>query len=212
MTIALHDDSTRTPWHDISFVTHVATRCVRAFCTGALITFAALTVMLVGLDRLSGGEAGLSILGREVLIVRSGSMVPQFATGDAVIIRPVSRGEATELVRGDIVTFRTSVDNPTLVSHRIVEVTRDAQGGVAYVTRGDANASRDSTVLEPDRIVGVVTTHVSRGGYILHALQEPRLLLTLVIAFIFANLAVLMTRPPIHPETQPTTEKDMSHE
>jgi hypothetical protein len=53
---------------------------------------------------------------------------------------------------------------------------------------------------------------VSRGGYILHALQEPRLLLTLVIAFIFANLAVLMTRPPVHPETQPTTEKDMSHE
>ena len=144
--------------------------------------------------------------------MRSGSMVPQFATGDAVIIRPVSRGEATELVRGDIVTFRTSVDNPTLVSHRIVEVTRDAQGGVAYVTRGDANASRDSTVLEPDRIVGVVTTHVSRGGYILHALQEPRLLLTLVIAFIFANLAVLMTRPHVHPETQPTTEKDMSHE
>lgn len=202
MTIALHDDSTRTPRHDLSFATHLATRCVRAFCTGALITCAALTMALVGLDRFSGGDAGLGLLGREVLIVRSGSMDPEFSTGDAVIVRPISTPEARRLAAGDIVTFRSSDDNPTLVSHRIVEVTESDAGDIGYVTRGDANVSRDSTVLAPERIVGVVTSHVPRGGYVLHALQQPRLLLTLVIALILAQLAVLLTRPSFHPQTE----------
>lgn len=206
MTIALHDDSARTPWHDISFATHFATRCVRAVCTGALIMCAALTITLIGLDRFSGGDAGLGLLGREVLIVRSGSMVPEFSTGDAVIVRPISIPEARQLAAGDIVTFRSSDDNPALVSHRIVEVTRSDAGDLAYVTRGDANVSRDSTVLAPERIVGVVTSHVPRGGYVLHALEQPRLLLTLVIALVLANLAVYLTRPSIQAQQEKETD------
>ena len=175
---------------------HLLTRCVRGFCAGAVLTLAALTIATVVMSSLSRNHDGLRGFGGEVLIVRSGSMSPTFDTGDAVIIRPISQEEASALEPGRIITFHTD-DNATLVTHRIVARNTDDTGIRTFRTKGDANPAVDTQAVEPANVIGVYGTRLPRAGYLLFALQRPRLGIVLLCALLLAHLAVLMTRVPI---------------
>jgi signal peptidase I len=190
-TESTHVDDLRVP----RFI-HFMTRCVRGFCAGAVGTLAVLTIAMVVMSSLSRHHDGLRGFGGEVLIVRSGSMSPTFDTGDAVIIRPVSENEATTLEPGRIVTFHTD-DNATLVTHRIVARTTDDNGSRTFRTKGDANQQVDSESIAPANVIGVYSTRLPHAGYLLFALQRPRLGIVLLCALLLAHLAVLMTRTPI---------------
>ncbi|MEY3566229.1 MAG: hypothetical protein RLZ19_243 [Actinomycetota bacterium] len=178
------------------FHLHLSTRCVRAFCTGAVLTLGLLTLAIVAVTMTSSGRAGLRAFGNEVLIVRSGSMSPTFDTGDAVIIRSLDAEEVADLRPGRIVTFRPA-DSTVLVTHRIVDVVENDSGGVSFTTKGDANESADSRRVASTDVIGVYRTNMPRAGFLLFALQRPRLGFVLLSALLLAHLAVLMTREPI---------------
>lgn len=175
---------------------HLLTRCVRGFCAGAVVALGLLTLVVVAMTAMSSGHVGVHAFGREVLIVRSGSMSPTFDTGDAVIIRPLDPDEAARLEPGSIVTFRVA-EGDLLVTHRIVDVVEDESGRVSFLTKGDANEARDSRPIEPSNVVGVYGSRIPRAGFLLFALQRPRLGFVLFGALLLAHLAVLMTRTPI---------------
>ena len=183
------------------FHLHLLTRCVRAFCAGAVLTLGLLTLAIVAVTMMSSGRAGLRAFGNEVLIVRSGSMSPTFDTGDAVIIRSLDAEEVAELRPGRIVTFRPA-DSTVLVTHRIVDVVENDSGRVSFMTKGDANESADSRRVASTDVVGVYRANVPRAGFLLFALQRPRLGLVLLSALLLAHLAVLMTREPINTTQQ----------
>lgn len=135
------------------------------------------------------GQVGA--FGHPVMSVLSGSMAPEIRTGDLVIDRTVTPGQAANLHKGQIISFRGGANSHKIFTHRIVAVETTPAGGVSYVTKGDANDSRDGPVTPPSMVVGLYQSRIPHGGYILDALHRP-LVLGLLLA---APLLWLLSEP-----------------
>ena len=121
-------------------------------------------------------------------------MQPAIRVGDAVFVKPLASGAGDLLEVGDVVTFRAANNPQFLITHRIVSVGSSAGGRRFYETKGDANSSVDTSVLNPERIVGVVTRVVPRLGSVLVAMQAPRTIATFLAGFFLFELAFLALR------------------
>jgi len=194
----------------------VVFRTIRVLIGVALISF----VLFRGVMLASGwfSESGApSVLGREVFVVRSGSMSPAIETGDAVLISMFNSSTSEHLKVGDIVTFRPQSSESLLISHRIVETVSNANGESFYVTKGDANASRDTELVARERIVGRVDMRLPQAGRLLVAAQGAGFIALLGAAFVLAHLSVVLGRSArnLTRETLPREEppmKGMNHE
>jgi signal peptidase I len=82
----------------------------------------------------------------DTIVISSGSMRPSARPGDVLLVAPSS---SKRLSPGELVVFRDRT-KPGLVTHRVVGV--DQRG--SYLTKGDANATVDSTPVEPGQVVG----------------------------------------------------------
>jgi signal peptidase I len=100
--------------------------------------------------------------GYRAYVVRTGSMVPTFQPGDAVLDRTTSSGYAV----GDPVTVALGPD--VLVTHRLHAVDKH---GLLH-TKGDANPKPDAWALPRDRVRGVVTRVLPHMGFALVFLQQ----------------------------------------
>jgi len=170
-----------------------AARAIRiVFALGSFFVLGA--SLLVGHGN-AGNDGGWSLVpGRRLYVVTSGSMAPAVRVGDAVVVRPVKASDARVLRPGEVVTFRAANNAEFLITHRITSTRTSAGGQIFYETKGDANPTPDSSTLEPDRIVGVVTTVIPRLGSILVAIRSPRVLIAFLTAFLLLELAVLAFR------------------
>ena len=122
-----------------------------------------------------------TVFGHPSMIVVSGSMSPTIKTGDLIIDRPVSPGQAGKLHVGQIISFRATASRKSIViTHRIHAIT-SVDGHTAYFTKGDVNNAPDADPVPANSIVGLYFTRVSRGGYLLNALHRP-LVLGLLLA------------------------------
>lgn len=120
------------------------------------------------------------VFGHPVMIVLSGSMTPVIRTGDLVIDDSVTAAQARHLHVGQIISVRDTPGSQTIITHRIVGVLHTG-GRVSYITKGDANQTADATPRPASDVVGVFSTAIPRGGYILNALHQP-LVLGLILA------------------------------
>ena len=82
--------------------------------------------------------------------VGSDSMTPRISKGDAVILKKVSKSNV--LKKNDIIGYKK---NGIVVVHRIIDVKR-TKNNIVYITKGDANNSRDSKEVNRDQVVGLV--------------------------------------------------------
>jgi signal peptidase len=114
----------------------------------------------------------LTVAGHPLLNVMSGSMAPTIRTGDLVVDRHVSATEAQHLAVGQIITFTPQAGVTATITHRIDRVVQ-TDGGVGYVTKGDANNAADSDVVNAAQVVGVYDFKISRGAYVVSALRKP---------------------------------------
>jgi signal peptidase len=131
--------------------------------------------------------AAAALLGRvEVSPVLSGSMVPSFSAGDAVLTRPVP---AADLAVGQVAVIARPGD-PAPTAHRVVSVSGPADARVV-VTRGDANRSDDPPLALSSPTVRVVVGTVPRLGGALMLLATPvaRAALVGVVGLILTFLA-----------------------
>jgi signal peptidase len=94
-----------------------------------------------------------SLLGYRPMLVTSGSMSPTVDVGDIIVTSP-SDGESIAV--GAVIAH--VVDGTSRV-HRVVAITDDG-----YRTKGDANATIDSALVEPSQITGVGTLVVPLMG------------------------------------------------
>lgn len=99
----------------------------------------------------------------KMLIVLSGSMSPEFDPGSVVFVKNIA---PADIKIGDIVTFRSSPENPNQVTHRVVDITRD--GELAFTTKGDANETPDPEQIYSENIVGKVHFSIPYVGYALN--------------------------------------------
>ena len=114
------------------------------------------------------------------LMVQSGSMSGTIEVGDLIIVH--TPDESTELKKDDIVTFWDNEPGGVLVTHRIVEVTADDDGKLAYRTKGDANNAADAELVYPDDIVGTYQFRIPYLGNVALFMQTiPGLIVCVVL-------------------------------
>jgi signal peptidase I len=124
-----------------------------------------------------------AFLGWSPTLVTSGSMTPLVTPGDVVMVRPVSAGD---LGPDTVVLY----DRPETgrILHRIVEALPDG----SFRTKGDANASPDSALVQREDVRGVAVLSVpwiGRPSLWLYQGHTARLVLTAGVALLLVTLA-----------------------
>lgn len=145
-----------------------------------------LLALLVVYLRMSG--AGAAVGGRSMYRILTGSMEPTFRAGDYVIARET---DPASLAAGDIVVFISEAPGSEgeIVLHRIVSIEPDGR----LVTRGDANPLKDTTSVDPSRLLGRVSRRLvllSLADRLLSNTAVFLLLIFLPLAFMIINETV----------------------
>lgn len=127
-------------------------------------------------------------------VVLTGSMQPRISPGDLVLAAPPTYGQVKP---GRIVLFRDPVRPERTIVHRLVRY--DDNGNL--VTKGDANASEDSTPVPPSAVLGMPrlrVPYVGRPIVWMHEKDTGSLLIaSAVLCLVAAGLGwPLLTEPP----------------
>lgn len=122
---------------------------LRRIVDGTVTVFLILAAALLVYVMVSAAHGDIvSIFGRSVLKVLTGSMEPTILTDDYIII---DRTATSNFSEGDIISYYSADPQITglVVTHRIVGILDDGR----YLTRGDANQINDAPV-SGDQIIG----------------------------------------------------------
>lgn len=122
------------------------------------------------------------ILGYSFASVVSGSMEPEIAVGDIVVVK-----SQQEYERGDIITFYDS-SRDEYVTHRIIFVSEDG----SFLTKGDANDTDDKLAIPPSAVVGKVVSVWRGAGDAIAFLRSPA-----GLAVLLASVAVVWILPQV---------------
>ncbi len=158
--------------------------------TALLVVVASLSVVIAVATHFSP-KGQYDVFGHPVMSVLSGSMTPTIRTGDLIIDNPVTLAQAGRLRVGEIISVRESPGSPVIVTHRIVAVVRSGST-IAYITKGDANNAPDASPRPVADVIGVFSTAIPAGGYVLNALHQP-----VVPLLLFASVCLALLAGPL---------------
>lgn len=124
-----------------------------------------------------------SLFGYRYYVVLTDSMVPEFSSGDMVFVK---RANADSINVGNVITFNPSSGSAAYLTHRVTEKLVDYQGtGVTcFRTKGDANNSDDSFLIDESRVIGTVQFHVPKLGAMVRFVQLRWYILIPLIALV----------------------------
>lgn len=105
------------------------------------------------------------------MIILTDSMKPEFSAGDLIICHTT---DAEKIRKGDIICFYDPEGNgTTMVTHRVIKVTTDDKGELAWETKGDVNNTKDSSLVPAKNLVGIYQYHMPGIGRIAMFTQTP---------------------------------------
>ncbi|MDO4363228.1 MAG: signal peptidase I [Clostridia bacterium] len=150
-------------------------------------------------------ESVPSIGGVMPLIVLTDSMNPDIESGDLVICHT----EKAENVKvGDVISFFDPMGNgESVVTHRVVEITTDNDGNLAWVTKGDANNTNDLAIVPAENLVGVYQRKIPNMGNVAMFMQTTQGLIICVVLPIVLLVAYDVIRRRIY-EKNKKDDKD----
>jgi len=169
-----------------------------SFSTAARVTTALVAGAVV---MLVAAYAALLVLGFKPVAVYSGSMRPTLGVGSLAVDRVVP---AASVRVGDVITFNDPYVKGRLVTHRVAQIVA-TKHGLAYRTKGDANAARDPWAIRLTGHVGRVAFHVPLAGYVLYY-AHTREVRSALLAIFAAVLLVAMLRRIWRPDPAKTAE------
>ena len=169
-----------------------------SFSTAARVTTALVAGAVV---MLVAAYAALLVLGFKPVAVYSGSMRPTLGVGSLAVDRVVP---AASVRVGDVITFNDPYVKGRLVTHRVAKIVT-TKHGLAYRTKGDANAARDPWAIRLTGHVGRVAFHVPLAGYVLYY-AHTREVRSALLAIFAAVLLVAMLRRIWRPDPAKTAE------
>ncbi|HEY2916868.1 MAG TPA: signal peptidase I [Candidatus Limnocylindrales bacterium] len=137
---------------------------------------AALAITVTLLLPLATFLVAVWLLGWQLQHVESGSMSPTYPVGSLLVTGDVA---ASDVEVGMPLVFEDPRQPGRLVTHRVVGLAPGAE--LAFVTRGDANATNDPAPVPARLVRGRVLWHVTVLGTVLDWLQWPRSFLLLVV-------------------------------
>ena len=124
-----------------------------------------------------------------MFFVRSGSMHPTFDTGDMVVLTKI---DASDLKKGDIITFDRPDRPGTLVTHRIIGIQTSDQGR-SFQTKGDYNDTADPWSVPATGTGWKYKAHIPKLGFLFGYLGTPqaRLALLAIPAVLLGLLSII---------------------
>ena len=142
------------------------------------LTVLSTTLFALALTAFLAMAVGPRIFGYHTLTMLTGSMAPLINPGDVVVTMPVP---ASEIKVGDIIIYHIPVEDQRVETHRVTQLTTNADGSIVVQTKGDANNGIDpwlATITAP-----TVDRHVATVPYVgqaIRTLREPLILNTLM--------------------------------
>ncbi len=111
-----------------------------------------------------------SIFGYRYYTVLTPSMSPSYEVGDVVFVHIE---DSDTINTGDVITFNPSADSEAYLTHRVTEKIENYEdtGVTCFRTKGDANDSEDSFLIDEDRVIGKVVFGIPKLGYIIRFVQ-----------------------------------------
>ena len=145
------------------FLVYSVIRKIFVYCLAAFI-------IIVAIVFAASKSPTKSMFGFRYYVVLTDSMVPEFSSGDMVFVK---LSAAENINNGDIITFNPSSGSDAYLTHRVTEKLNDYQGtGVTcFRTKGDANNTEDSFLIDESRVIGKVMFHVPKLGVIVRFVQ-----------------------------------------
>jgi signal peptidase len=97
------------------------------------------------------------VLGYKPMIVLTDSMFPVIEKGDIIISEEI---DPKKVEIGDVISFKDPVsfngkDDFSVVTHRVVDITKDEEGKLLFITKGDFNNTYDKEPVPAANLVGV---------------------------------------------------------
>ena len=131
-----------------------------------------------------------SLFGYRYFTVLTPSMEPAYSVGDMVFVKIES---ADKINVGDVITFNPSEDSEAYLTHRVIEKYPDYQGSgvTCFKTKGDANDSEDSFLIDEDRVIGPVKFCIPKMGYVVRFIQLRWYLIVPLIALVFVFFTLM---------------------
>ena len=126
------------------------------------------------------------LFGYKPFIVLSGSMESQIHVGDLVLVKEV---DANTLKKNDIIAYRDAKN--TVTTHRIVEVIKNEDGSLSFITKGDANNIEDPEV-KASQVEGLFQKRYAKLGSAIMFIQEPMGFAVVVLSIFIVCLLVYM--------------------
>lgn len=134
-------------------------------------------------------QANRSIFGYKFFIVRSDSMsATDFDAGDIVFVKNV---DPATLQVGDIIAFtsQNSHNFGETVTHKIREITTDANGDPAFVTYGTTTDTNDEAAVTYPYVLGKYTGKIPNVGTFFQFLKTtPGYILCILVPFLLLIL------------------------
>ncbi len=117
-----------------------------------LVIFVLSFILIVCLQRFSGNK--ISFFNYRMFTVISGSMAPRYNIGDVLIAK---EKDPSKIKVGDTISYLGSVGQfkDKVISHEVVNITKDKNGKFLFHTKGLANIVEDPVVHE-SQLYGVV--------------------------------------------------------
>ena len=135
------------------------------------------------------------VFGHSVMKIVSGSMETEIPEGSYILIKEIDPAEVKE---GDVITFFSSdyaiYGLPN--THRVVEPPIVTDGGIEFVTRGDANPTNDKVTARGDRLIGIYVRRLDGLTEFASALDGGGMMILMLVleAFIFAMAAWMFVK------------------
>jgi signal peptidase len=96
-------------------------------------------------------------------VIATGSMKPLIDPGDVVLIKQFyTEEEINNLKIGDIILFQR---DDIRITHRIIKIITDKDGGIRFETKGDNNSAEDARLVLPQEVKGKYLTVIPKIGY-----------------------------------------------
>lgn len=138
-------------------------------------------ILIVGISSILN-KTGKSFFGFRAYVITTDSMKPHINSGDVVIIKKVKE---KKLETGDVISFK---QNDGIITHRIIEITKDEENQEKYSTKGDNNNVEDERKIGYDEILGRKVLRIPFFGKIIILLQDEVYIILIIILILLLYL------------------------
>ena len=125
-----------------------------------------------------------SIFGIKTFTIISSSMEPTFKIDDIIFVKKI---DENQLQIGDIISF---IQDKDIITHRIEKIEKN-EGGLVFITKGDANSTTDINKVKLSQIEGKYIFKISKVGKIFYILKNKVVFtigtIILIICYIIEN-------------------------